>query len=136
MYDAATLHKEMFDVVRSRDFTKLRSLYHDDYSYMAGDGKEIASADAGVEVAEMYTRAFPDLEFTIRNHWSPAPDVSIIEFTAHGTHKEDLPGIPATGRKVDMVVCNIIETREGKILREREYFDQAAMLIQLGVMEG
>ena len=33
-----------------------------------------------------------------------------------------------------MVVCDIIETREGKIVREREYYDGASMLKQLGVL--
>jgi ketosteroid isomerase-like protein len=32
------------------------------------------------------------------------------------------------------VVCNVIETRDGRIVREREYYDRMAVLVQLGVV--
>jgi steroid delta-isomerase-like uncharacterized protein len=133
MADAATVHREMFKAVENQDFGKLRALYHPEYTYMSGDGVEQKGADAGVAVAEMYTKAFQDLSFEIRNQFTPSSDVSIIEFTARGTHKEELEGIPATGRQVEVVVCNVIEVRDGKIYREREYYDALSMMQQLGV---
>lgn len=32
-------------------------------------------------------------------------------------------------------ICNVIESRDGKIYREREYFDMANILAQLGVTQ-
>jgi ketosteroid isomerase-like protein len=61
--------------------------------------------------------------------------VSITEFTARGTHKEDLPGIPATGRRVEVVACDVIEARDGKIYRRREYYDELSFREQLGAIE-
>ncbi|MBI4571514.1 MAG: ester cyclase, partial [Chloroflexi bacterium] len=42
--------------------------------------------------------------------------------------------IPATGRKVEMPVCTVLDIRDGKITAEREYMDMAHMMQQLGVM--
>ncbi len=133
---AGKIHRQMLDVVVDRDFDALRDLYHRDYVYTDSEGVEHKGAEAGVAVAELYTTAFPDLRLSVRHHWEPAEDVSIIEFGAHGTHGGPLEDIQATGKVVDMVVCNIIEVVDGKIRREREYFDTFGLLKQLGVAEG
>jgi len=134
MADAASLHREMFEVAFARDFEGLRAFYHPDYVYMAGDGVEQPGADAGVAVAETFLTAFPDMVFELRAQYAPSDDVSIIEFTAKGTHQAPLEDIPATGRPVTMHVCNVLEVRDGKIHREREYYDTISLLQQLGVM--
>jgi limonene-1,2-epoxide hydrolase len=35
---------------------------------------------------------------------------------------------------MNIPVCNVLEVRDGKIYREREYMDMATMMVQLGVM--
>lgn len=130
---AARLHTEMFDAVKNRDFQALRDLCHRDYVYMSGDGELQRGADAAVEVAQTYTTAFPDLTFEIRHQYAPSDEVSIIEFTARGTHEAELEGIPPTNKEVEVVACNVIETRDARIYREREYYDTLALMQQLGV---
>jgi len=135
MTDAATVHREYFDTIKTLDFGKMRSLLDDDYSIMQGDGVELKGPDAGVEIAQTYTTAFPDLTFEIRHQYAPSDTVSILELTARGTHKEALEDIPATGKQIELVVCNVVEVRDGKILREREYYDNLSIMRQLGVVE-
>ncbi len=135
MSDAATLQRELFEAVQNRDFDRVRDLYHPEYVYMSGDGVEQKGADAGIAACRTYTTAFPDLSFEIRNQFAPSADVSISELTARGTHKEALPGIPATGRTVELVACNVIEARDGKVYREREYYDGLSLMRQLGVTD-
>ena len=136
MPDAATIQREMFAAVEGRDFDRLRELVHPDYTYTGGDGVEQAGADAALAVAELYTTAFPDLRFEIRASHAPSPDVAILELVAHGTHAGPLNGVPPTGRVAEVVACNVIETRDGKILREREYFDTGSLMQQLGLADG
>lgn len=54
-----------------------------------------------------------------------------------GTHSGTLRGpageIPATGRSVDARYCGVYEFDEGKITGFHLYFDQADMMMQLGV---
>jgi ketosteroid isomerase-like protein len=42
-------------------------------------------------------------------------------------------GVSPTNKKVSIPVCDIIELRDGKVYREREYMDMHHMMTQLGV---
>ena len=132
MADAASLHHEMINVVQKGDYGRLRELYADDYQYESNTG-ESGNAEAAVAIAQGYLSAFPDMTFDVRHEFT-AGDTSVIEFTASGTHQGELAGIAPTGKSVSVDVCNIIEVRDGKIAREREYFDQLGMMQQLGVI--
>ena len=135
MGQAAALQRKMMDAVVARDFDTLRALYHPDYVYWSSDSdEEQKGAEAGVAVAQTYTSAFPDMTFDVV-HSAEDGDVAIMEFVARGTHQAELEGIPATGRSVEVKVCNICEIADGQIVREREYWDSASLLKQLGVLE-
>lgn len=129
-----SVHRAMFAAVIARDFVALRALYHPDYTYTGGDGVEQKGAEAGLEVAQGYTAAFPDLTFEFRHEFAVDDVTSVIEFTARGTHQGALDDIPATGRRVELVACNVVEVRDGQIHREREYFDTMSLLTQLGAV--
>ena len=40
---------------------------------------------------------------------------------------------PLQAAKVEISICNVMELRDGKIYREREYMDRLTMLEQLGL---
>lgn len=115
-----------------RDFAKMRELMHPEYSYTGGDGQEQKGADAGMAVAQMFATAFPDGRIDLVKI-NEAGDTAIVEFIGRGTHKGELMGIAPTGKTMAMPVCNIMEIRDGKIYREREYMDMMTMMTQLGV---
>lgn len=133
MSNVAELHRSMLDAVHERNWSRLESLLHSEYTYTAGDGAEQAGTAAALAVAQTYTEAFPDLRFEIL-HQNATANVSVVEFRATGTHRGELEGIAPTGRSVDLPVCNVIEERDGKIIREREYYDSGALMQQLGVL--
>ena len=136
MGSAADVQRKMFDAVEARDFDALRALYHRDYVYWSSDSdEEQKGADAGVAVAQTFTAAFPDLRFEVTSI-TEAGDTTIAEFVASGTHQAELEGIPATGRRAVIKVCNVCEVADGQIIREREYWDSASLLKQLGVLDG
>ena len=132
MQKAADLHREMFAAAEAHDFERMRDLFADDYVYVGTDGVE-QGVDASVAVAEMFTRAFPDLRIEIRHRHVPSDDVSILEIVVRGTHQGDLEGIAPTGKAVEVVACNVIEAENGKIVRERDYYDVMSVMQQLGV---
>jgi carboxymethylenebutenolidase len=43
-----------------------------------------------------------------------------------------LPGIPATNKPIEVELVIVIEFRDGKMAAERIYWDQAAVLRQIG----
>jgi predicted ester cyclase len=51
-----------------------------------------------------------------------------------GTHRGDLPGMPATGKQVDVRGASILEFAGDRIRRCSDYWDMATFLKQLGLM--
>ncbi len=133
MADAAALALEMIDKVNTRDIDGFRELLHPDYTYLGADGVKIASVDAGVAVVETFTKAFPDLKLTVTNQYTDG-DVTVLEFIGTGTHEAELQGIPATGKKISVNVIDVVAVKDGKVIGEREYYDQLGMMQQLGVI--
>ena len=131
---AKDVARAAFEAWNRHDFARLRELMHPEISYTGGDGEEQKGPDAGIALAEMYVRAFPDLRSDIVNI-KEAGDTAIVEFVASGTHKGELMGIAATGKPIKIRCCLVMETRDGKSYREREYFDNLTMMTQLGVVK-
>jgi carboxymethylenebutenolidase len=46
-----------------------------------------------------------------------------------------LPGIPPTGRRVEVPLVVVVHFREGKLAHEHIYWDQASVLVQLGLLD-
>jgi len=58
-----------------------------------------------------------------------------IEWVMSGTHKGDLPGMPATGKRFSSVRgSTILELEGGKIRRESDYWDAATFMKQVGML--
>ena len=129
---AADIARASTDAWNRRDFAAMRGLMHRDYSYTGGDGQEQKGQDAGIAIAEMFATAFPDGRIDIL-HVTETADTAVVEFTGRGTHKGDLMGIAPTGKTIAIPVCNVMEIRDGKIYREREYIDFMTLMVQLGV---
>ena len=59
----------------------------------------------------------------------------VISFT-HTTPIDWLmPGVPPTGRKIEMAVAVIVGFKDGKISHEHIYWDQAGVLVQAGLLD-
>jgi len=62
-------------------------------------------------------------------------DELVIRFT-HTTEIEwMLPGVAPTGRRVEVAVVVIIKMADNKVVHEHIYWDQASVLVQLGLLE-
>lgn len=133
MADPASIARDFLESFNRRDFDHMRSLFHDGYSYTAGDGVRHDGTEAGMVSPQTYAAAFPDVKLEIKSI-HVAGSTAAVEFVARGTHQGDLMGIAPTGRKIEMPVCTVLDIRDGKIGAEREYYDVAHMMQQLGVM--
>jgi steroid delta-isomerase-like uncharacterized protein len=77
--------------------------------------------------------AFPDITFELKSGFV-AGTWAGIEWVMAGTHRGDLPGMPATGKRCQIRGATILELEAGKIKRNSDYWDLATMLKQLGFM--
>jgi steroid delta-isomerase-like uncharacterized protein len=134
MATVTDIQRQVLDAWNRRDWETYRSLLHSEYRYTGPDGKEQVGPEAGLNVAKMYANAFPDGKLEVKNSLS-SQSISVSEFIARGTHKGDLRGIPPTNKTVEVRIANFMELRDGKIFREREYFDMMTMLVQIGAIK-
>ena len=133
MAAAKDIHREMADAWNRRDFQSLRNLLHSDYSYTGGDGQEHAGPESGLAVAQLFANAFPDGRLTVRQSYT-AGNTAIAEMIGTGTQNGEFLGIAPTGRSISITICNVMELKDGKIYREREYFDMLTIMTQLGAV--
>jgi carboxymethylenebutenolidase len=62
-------------------------------------------------------------------------DEMILEFTHDIVMDWMLPGVPPTDRRVEVPVVVVVQTRDDRIVCERIYWDQATVLVQLGLLD-
>lgn len=62
-------------------------------------------------------------------------DEIIFKFTHDIEMDWMLPGLAPTGKRVEVPTVVVVQTREGKIVWERIYWDQASVLVQLGLVD-
>jgi carboxymethylenebutenolidase len=66
---------------------------------------------------------------------SQVVDEVMISFTHDCDMPALLPGVKPTGRKVTIPFVVVVGFRDGKIEFERIYWDQASMLVQIGLLD-
>lgn len=66
-------------------------------------------------------------------------DRIVDEFHVQFTHDHEfswmLPGVPPTGKKVEVAAVSIVCIRGGKLYHEHIYWDQASVLLQVGLLD-
>lgn len=62
-------------------------------------------------------------------------DEMIFSFTHTSTIDWMLPGIAPTGRPVEVALVAIVKFRGGKVAHEHIYWDQASVLVQIGLLD-
>lgn len=85
---------------------------------------------------DMFIPSIPDAwEHTVTNR-VVTDDCIVEEATVRLVHAKQmdwfLPGIPPTGKSISVDLVIFIEFRDGKMSAERIYWDQAAVLGQIG----
>jgi len=95
------------------------------------------------ELREFYSRRFipkmpPDTEIIPVSRTIGTErlvDEMIFRFTHTMEMDWMLPGVPPTGRCVEIPLVAIVNFREGKVAHEHIYWDQASVLVQLGLLD-
>jgi len=95
------------------------------------------------ELREFYSKRFipqmpPDTEMTpisrtIGN--DQLVDEMVFKFTHTIRMDWMLPGIAPTGKRVEVPLVAIVRFREGKLSHEHIYWDQASVLVQIGLLD-
>jgi carboxymethylenebutenolidase len=62
-------------------------------------------------------------------------DELVMSFTHDIAMDHMLPGVPPTGRRVQLAVCVVAGFLDGKLTHEHIYWDQASLLVQVGLLD-
>jgi steroid delta-isomerase-like uncharacterized protein len=129
----ALVHRFVEEVFNRKEFDVLDELLASDFvNHSAPPG--IPPTRAGYkQFLSMYLSAFPDLQIQIEDQIAEEDRV-VIRFTAHGTHKSELMGIPASGKEVTFSGINISRIGGGKVRERWEEVDMMGLMQQLGVV--
>jgi carboxymethylenebutenolidase len=95
------------------------------------------------ELREFYSKRFipqmpPDTEMTPVSRTigeDQIVDEMIFKFTHTIPMDWILPGIPPTGKRVEVPLVAIVRVRDGKLAHEHIYWDQASVLVQIGLLD-
>ncbi len=95
------------------------------------------------ELREFYSKRFipqmpPDTEMTAISRTignDQLVDEMVFKFTHTICMDWMLPGIAPTGKRVEVPLVAIVRFREGKLAHEHIYWDQASVLVQLGLLD-
>jgi steroid delta-isomerase-like uncharacterized protein len=128
------LRRFVDEVVNRGDTSALDDLVHADYVHRS-PGEELRGRKGLAALLDGYRSAFPDLALKI-DDLVVADDATVMAFTITGTHRGDLLGIQATGRRVQVNGMVRSRFRDGKIADEWEILDQLTLFEQLGFVGG
>lgn len=103
----------------------------DSLYYFPSNNPKPLSREESQEFVKGFFQAFPDLNFSIEELYA-VEDRVIVRYILRGTHKGDWRGIAATGNKFEISSTFIIRIENGKVVEEREDFDQLGFWQQLG----
>ncbi|MGE5394125.1 MAG: ester cyclase [Candidatus Saccharibacteria bacterium] len=135
MTDPKQTLKQFMEAITHHDYHKMEEMMHEDYVYESSDGKKIEGRDAGMAFYKMMITAFPDLSVEMKNV-IVSGNFIVSEFINHGTFTGMMNGIMPTNRAISIPTCNILELRDGKIIADRDYFDNALFMMQIGIEAG
>jgi len=128
--------KESILAFNKGDLNQSVALYAENAEVSEPTGKYVGKPQI-LASQKVWQTAFPDAKGDVTNQIAEGEQV-LTEAIFRGTHTGPLAGpngttIPATNKKVEMRIAFVDSFKDGKIQRERAYYDLAAMMQQLGM---
>jgi steroid delta-isomerase-like uncharacterized protein len=120
-----------------KDWKAVRASITQDFIYdEIGTRRKVQGAEQTITLWQGWAEAIPDSKATIDNAVASGNTV-LLEVTWRGTHSGPLQtpkgSFAATGKKIEVRACAVVELMEGKAKLERHYFDMTTLLQQLGI---
>jgi steroid delta-isomerase-like uncharacterized protein len=112
----------------------------DGYLELYADDLTVHGYPPGVEgkagVSEFYRafhNALPDLQLTIEDVLADDDKVA-GRYRMRGTHSDELMGVPASGREVDLEGQSFFRFQDGRVVERWQSLDGVALMTQIGAL--
>lgn len=127
----AIVRRFIDEILNQGRFELIPELIHPEYRYIGPDGTELLGRDALADLLRGFRSGFSDLEARVATTVDHS-DVVAMTMTLTGTHDGDFDGIPPTGAHLELPIAIFTTLANGQIIEDREYYDTATILHQLG----
>jgi steroid delta-isomerase-like uncharacterized protein len=125
--------RRVLDIINSGDLDKADEVIASNYVYRSPGSPEMRGLEGFKQLISMYRAAFPDMTMVIDDILAEGDKVA-ARWTATGTHRGELMGIPPTGKRVTGSGLIISRFAGGKVVEDNEVIDMLGMMQQLGVV--
>ena len=133
--DVKKMMDDFLSAMNSHDTTKAVSFWADDCIYenwafeiVKHGKKELTDMINSMQVD------YPDLKYELKSIFATGDWVGFESVISGTFTNSSLPAMPAIGKTFSVRAASIIQLRKGKISRLSDYFNQATLLQQIGVM--
>lgn len=131
------LAKEQVIAYNEKDWDRARTALAPEVVYdELGTQRKVKGVDDVLAAWKGWATAMPDSRATFRSELVSG-NTAVLEVTWTGTHKGPLMmpdrEIPATGKKIELRACQVVEVANDRVKSVRHYFDMGTLLDQLGV---
>jgi steroid delta-isomerase-like uncharacterized protein len=126
--------RRAYDLINAGDIDGFGELAADDFI----EHEELPGLEPNkqgvITLFKGYKAAFPDLTMTVEDVIAEG-DRAVARVTTTGTHSSDWMGIPASGKRIEVRLIDIMKFDDtGRISEHWGVMDMLAMLQQLGVV--
>lgn len=132
--DHASTLRHLYELLSAGDIDGFGELLADDFVEHE-ETPGLAPTKEGVkDFFRMYRGAFPDLRMDAEDVLASGDKV-VARVRATGTNRGEFMGMPATGKRIDVQLIDIMRFGDDGLVREHwGVIDALAMMQQLGVM--
>ena len=133
MTDAKKVSRRIFEEVwNDRNIAAVDELVAADYVHHDPQSPKFSDGREGYkQLVAYYLNAFPDSHFTIDQEIQEG-DTAVTRWTVTGTHKGDLPTLPASGKTFSVTGISVARLKDGKFLESWNNWDALGLMQQLG----
>ena len=130
--------KTMIIAYNDKNWERAKAAITPDFLYdEVATGRRIEGADETLAAWKGWAQAFPDSKASFDRSYVAGNDTVVLELTWRGTHKGPLGtamgNIAATGKSIEVRAVAIVELKGEKARSQRQFFDMATLLQQIGL---
>lgn len=128
-------HEKVIALFNAGDIEGIREYLADDVTRIDAPTETTASGvDEVLEMIKMWPKSFSDARVSAAEYLE-GNSFSVALFNGEGTNDGEFGPFPPTGKTINVPFCEVAEFNgDGKLTRNRLYYDLASMLHQLGHM--
>ena len=134
---SSKLIDDHFKALISHDVKAIAAGYADSAKVFSPNWEGAKTGPAGItEVYSRYFSSTPDLNYHVTQIINAGENV-VVEYTSGGTLSNPEGSTPAymKDKKYSLGYCAVFTIKDGKIIKESDYFDQVAFLRQVGFFD-